>query len=346
MITGRGSSINSNNRFAQHQYSADEGERLEDVGIGQSKFIEIFPKTIVNPVISPDVPLKWSLNPYQGCEHGCTYCYARPTHEYWGYSGGVDFEQTILVKKNAAELLRKKFDSKNWKGEAIMFSGNTDCYQPIERKLQITRQLLEVCNQYKNPVGIITKNSLVARDIDILGEMASRNQVQVVLSITSLQEKVRRILEPRTASVKSKLQTIEQLSAAKIPVAVIMAPIIPAITSHEIMDMAKAVSKAGATSLSYTIVRLNGCVEELFTDWLGRHFLDRKNKVLTQIADCHGGSVQDQRFKTRMKGEGNFAELIHQQFKLACKKYNLNKQELPLNETAFHRFNAQTSLNF
>lgn len=344
MIKGRGSSINSNNRFEKNQYVADEGERLEDREASPTNYTTIFPKSLVNKVPSPDIPMDWSMNPYQGCEHGCTYCYARSTHEYWGYSGGVDFEQQILVKKDAAKLLEAKFRSRSWIGEAIMLSGNTDCYQPIERKMGITRELLSVCHQYRNAVGIITKNSLVTRDIDILSKMAKLNLTHVILSITSLDDALRRKLEPRTASVKSKLKAIEQLTSAGIPVSVMMAPIIPAVNSHEIMDMAKAVSSVGALSLNYTIVRLNGCVEELFSDWLERHFPDRKKKVLTQIADCHGGEVQDLRFGMRMRGEGNFASMIKQQFTLARKKYDLNVRKVSLDTSLFTR-TGQLGLN-
>lgn len=337
MIKGRGASINSNNRFNKNQYVADDGERLEDVGAAKTKIIEIQAKSILNQVLSPDIPMPWSMNPYQGCEHGCSYCYARPTHEYWGYSGGVDFENVILVKKDAPQLLKKKFMSRSWNGEPIMMSGNTDCYQPIERKLEITRGLLKVCQTHKNPIGIITKNSLVTRDIDILTNMAKDNLAHVTFSITTLDDGLRRSLEPRTASVKSKLQAIEQLTNAGVPVGVMMAPIIPAINSTEIMDVAKAVSNAGAKWLNYTIVRLNGCVEELFSDWLERHFPDRKKKVLMHIADCHGGDVTDKRFKTRMSGEGNYSNIIKQQFKLAKRKYNLNTEKLTLNQSLFSR---------
>lgn len=345
MIKGRGTSINSNNRFEKQQYVADEGERLEDTGAPTTQYINIYPKSILNPVPSPDIPASWSMNPYQGCEHGCTYCYARTTHEYWGYSGGVDFEQKILVKKDAPILLSKKFRSRGWKGEPIMLSGNTDCYQPIERKLRITRKLLEVCSKFRNPVGIITKNALVTRDIDILAEMASQRLAHVVISITSLDDALRRKLEPRTSSVKQKLQAIEKLSLSGIPVSVMMAPVIPAINSHEIIDLAKAISDAGAVSLSYTIVRLNGCVEELFSDWLERFFPDRKNKVMAQIADCHGGNVQNSRFKTRMRGEGNFSEVIRQQFSLATKKFGLNKDRFELDSSRFTQ-TGQIGLEF
>lgn len=337
MIKGRGASINTNNRFDSQQYVADDGERIEDVGAHKTKVVEIHAKSILNQVLSPDIPLSWSMNPYQGCEHGCSYCYARPTHEFWGYSGGVDFENVILVKKDAPTLLRKKFMSRSWKGEPIMLSGNTDCYQPVERELKITRGLIEVCQTHKNPIGIITKNSLVTRDIDLLCDMAKDNLVQVVFSITTLDDGLRRILEPRTASVKSKLNAIEQLTSAGIPVGVMMAPIIPAINSPEIMDVAETVSNAGAKWLNYTIVRLNGCVETLFGDWLERHFPDRKKKVLMHIADCHGGAVQDSRFTTRMSGEGNYANMIKQQMKLAKTKYKLNTDKLVMNQSLFTR---------
>ena len=345
MIKGRGASINSGNRFLKDSYEADEGHRLEDVGAEKTKIIEIKAKSILNQVVSPDVPLPWSMNPYQGCEHGCSYCYARPTHEYWGYSGGVDFENIVLVKKDAAKLLRKKFQSRSWTGEGIMLSGNTDCYQPIERKLGITRQLLEVCLEHRNPVGIITKNTLVTRDLDLLVELSKHNLVQVIFSITTLDDGLRRILEPRTSAVASKLKAIKKLREAGVRVGVMMAPIIPAINSHEIMDMAKAVSEAGALGMKYTIVRLNGCVEELFGDWLERHFPDRKQKVLQHIADCHGGNVQDHRFGKRMKGEGNYAEMIRQQFRVATKKYKLNEARVELNSSSFTR-TGQLGLGF
>jgi len=340
MIKGRGTSINSTNRFEKNQYVADEGERFEDVGISPSSYINIHPKTIVNPVPSPDIPMNWSMNPYQGCEHGCSYCYARTTHEYWGYSGGVDFEQKILVKKDAAVLLDQKFKSRSWKGEGIMLSGNTDCYQPIERKLKVTRQLLEVCLKHRNPVGIITKNSLVTRDIDILSQMAKLRLAHVILSITTLDDELRRKLEPRTSSVKSKLQTIEKLAKAGIPVSIMMAPIIPAINSHEIMAMAKAISNAGAQAMNYTIVRLNGVINQLFKDWIIKAYPNRARKVLNQIAECHSGKLNDSRWGKRMKGDGTTAAIISDMFHIASKKYFRNRVLKPLNTSLFSKSNS------
>jgi DNA repair photolyase len=338
-IKGRGSSIVTANKFDKNLFVADEGERVEDRESTPTNYIEIFPRTIINEVPSPDIPINWSMNPYQGCEHGCAYCYARPTHEYWGYNGGVDFEQKVMVKKEAVRLLQEKFESRSWTGQTIMLSGNTDCYQPAERKYKITRELLDLCLQYRNPVGIITKNSLITRDLDILNKMAKLNLIHVVLSITTLDESLRSILEPRTSSTKNKLKAIKQLTENNIPVSVMMAPIIPSINDNEIMSLAKVVSEAGAQRLNYTIVRLNGCVETVFSDWLRRHFPDRMKKVMDKIANCHGGEVADSRFKTRMKGEGNFSKIISQQFNLARQKFGLQTAMPPLNSKLFVRKN-------
>ncbi|MGY5851196.1 PA0069 family radical SAM protein [Salegentibacter sp. F14] len=336
-IRGRGAQLNVSNKFEAHQhefrsdflnYCATEGDEIEN---NNTVLIETFPNTIVNKVISPDVGMEYSLNPYQGCEHGCIYCYARNTHEYWGYSAGLDFERKILVKSNAVELLAKKLRSRKWVAKPIILSGNTDCYQPSEKKLRITRRLLETFLKYKHPVGIITKNALVQRDMDILCELAKDDLVKVTLSITSLSEDTRRILEPRTASIKKRLETIEKLAGANIPVNVMMAPIIPAINSHEIMPLAKEISERGASSLGYTIVRLNGAIAEIFTDWIKKTMPDRASKVLNQIKSVHGGGLNDSRFGKRMKGEGEFASQVAQQFKLARRKYFSDKEQVRLN---------------
>lgn len=336
-LKGRGAQLNVSNKFEaqQHEfrddflnYCASEGDEVEN---NKTVLIDTFPKTIVNKVTSPDVGMEFSLNPYQGCEHGCVYCYARNSHEYWGYSSGLDFERKILVKRNAVELLEKKLCSKKWEAKPIILSGNTDCYQPIEKKLRITRQLLETFLKYKHPVGIITKNALVQRDMDILRELAADNLVKVTLSVTSLSEDTRRILEPRTASIKKRLETIEKLSGANIPVSVMMAPIIPAINSHEIMPLVKEISQRGALSVGYTIVRLNGAIAEIFTNWIKQTMPDRADKVLRQIESLHGGSLNDSRFGTRMKGEGEFASQVAQQFKLARNKFLKDRERTNLN---------------
>ncbi|HSJ12385.1 MAG TPA: PA0069 family radical SAM protein [Gillisia sp.] len=339
---GRGAQVNVYNRFdsQNHElrddflnYCAAEGEEPVNT---QTVLIDTFPKTIINKVDSPDLRMGYSLNPYQGCEHGCVYCYARNSHEYWGYSAGIDFEQKILVKRNCVELLEKKFQSPRWEAAPIVLSGNTDCYQPIEKKLEITRALLKTFLKYRHPVGIITKNSLIQRDIDILKELAKDNLVQVNLSITSLDESMRRMLEPRTATVKRRLETVEKLTAEGIPVSVMMAPIIPAINSHEILPLVKAVAERGALSVGYTMVRLNGAIGGIFTDWIRKTMPDRAEKVLHQIAECHGGNLNDSQFGRRMKGEGNIAEQVAQQFTIARKKY-LSGRAVPVLNCDLHR---------
>lgn len=336
-IKGRGAQQQVSNRFAAHSYElrddflnycAAEGEEATD---SKTSFIETFPKTIVNKVTSPDVGLEYSLNPYQGCEHGCVYCYARNSHEYWGYGAGLDFEQKVLVKRNAVELLEKKLRSKSWKAAPIVLSGNTDCYQPVERKLEITRKLLQVFLKYKHPVGIITKNALIQRDLDILEELAKDNLVRVNLSITSLDEKTRRLLEPRTASIKKRLETIEKLNEKGIPVNVMMAPIIPSINSHEILPLVKEVAARGAYGVGYTVVRLNGAIGGVFTSWIKKAMPDKSEKVLHQISQCHNGNLNDSRFGTRMKGDGNIADQVAQQFTIARKKYLDGRERTVLN---------------
>jgi len=340
-IKGRGAQKNISNKFdAQRHETLDdylnycdvEGEEAVNL---KTTTIETFPRTIVNKVTSPDVGMDFSLNPYQGCEHGCIYCYARNSHEYWGYSAGLDFEQKILVKRNAVELLEKKLKSKSWKARPIVLSGNTDCYQPIEKDLKITRALLQTFLKYRHPVGMITKNSLILRDLDILRELAQDRLIHVNISITTLQEHTRRILEPRTASIKKRLETVEKLAAANVPVSVMMAPIIPSINNHEIMPLVREVANRGALGVGYTIVRLNGSIGEIFKDWIHKSLPDRANKVLNQIEDIHGGSLNDSRFGTRMKGEGQFAEQVKQQFKIARKMY-LQDREKPILNCKLH----------
>ena len=279
--------------------------------------------------------MPYSMNPYQGCEHGCIYCYARNTHEFWGYSAGLDFERKILYKKNAAELLEKKLKSKNWEAQNIMLSGNTDCYQPLEKKLELTRKILNVFLKYKHPVSIITKNALILRDLDILKELATLKLLHVSISITSLNEETRRILEPRTATIQKRLKTVEILAANGIPVNVMMAPIIPAINSHEIFDLVKKVSELGALSAAYTIIRLNGAVGELFTDWVQKTLPNKAAKILHQIEDCHSGKLNDSRIGKRMRGEGKIAIQVAIQFRLAKKKFLANSSLPPFDYTLY-----------
>lgn len=317
IIKGQGAQRNLTNRFDRYTYEPED----EDYESVKTSFTEVFPKTIVNQVKSEDLPMEYSMNPYQGCEHGCSYCFARPTHEYWGYSAGIDFERKIMVKKNAPELLEKFFQKRGYKPEPILLSGNTDCYQPAERQFEITRKLLQVCLDYRHPVNILTKNALVLRDIDLLKPMAEQNLVSVSLSIPTINEDLRRTMEPRTSSARNKLKAIEVLSENKIPVNVMVAPIIPGLNSDEPLAILKAISEAGAQSFGYTLVRLNDTVEPVFVNWIENAFPDRAQKVLNLIRSMRGGKLGEKRYFNRQKGEGNIAEMIHNTFKIGRKKF-------------------------
>ncbi|MCY0976207.1 PA0069 family radical SAM protein [Chryseobacterium wangxinyae] len=317
IIKGQGAQRNVINRFDRFTFEPDD-EDLENV---KTTFTEVFSKTIVNQVKSEDLPMQYSMNPYQGCEHGCAYCFARPTHEYWGYSAGVDFERKIMVKKNAPELLEKFFRKKGYQPESILLSGNTDCYQPAERQFEITRQLLQMFLDYRHPVNILTKNALVLRDLDILKPLAEQNLVSVSLSIPTINEDLRRKMEPRTSSSKNKLKAIEILSENGIPTHVMVAPIIPGLNSDEPLTILKSISDAGAQSFGYTLVRLNDTVEPVFVKWIEDAFPDRAQKVLNLIKSMRGGKLGEKRYFDRQKGEGNIAEMIHNTFKIGRKKY-------------------------
>jgi len=343
IIKGRGAQHHTANRFLAHHhkpeddflnYCHDEGEEAQS---NKTVFIKTFPKTIVNEVKSPDVGMAYSLNPYQGCEHGCVYCYARNSHEYWGYNAGLDFEQKILVKENAPQLLEKFLRNRNWKPFPITLSGNTDCYQPVEKKLAITRELLKLFLKYKHPVGIITKNALIQRDFDIIEPLARERLIQVSVSITSLDESIRMLLEPRTATIKRRLETVEKLTAIGVPVNVMVAPVIPGINSHEILPLVKEVANRGALSVGHTIVRLNGAIAEVFSEWIKKAMPDRADKVLHQIAACHGGKLNDSRYGLRISGEGNIARQIHSQFNVAKKRYLKDSVFPKLNTSLYER---------
>jgi DNA repair photolyase len=345
-IDGRGAQLNPHNRFLSGKRIIEDWEGVDECegDPAKTRFIDVFPKTIVNEIKSPDLRMAYSANPYQGCEHGCTYCYARPTHEYWGYSAGLDFERVILVKKNAPELMEQTILKKSWKVRPISLSGNTDCYQPCEKQYGITRRLLEVMLKYRHPVGIITKNALLNRDIDILTELAKLNLVNVYITITSLNEELRRKLEPRTATAKRKLDTIERFTANGIPVGIMMAPIIPGLNDHEIFSVIKAAGERGALSAAYTIARLNGPNGEIFTDWVTKNYPDRASKVLNQLREIHGGTLSDSRFGLRMSGEGNYAINIRRQFEMARRTYMKDRQ-MPVLNTDLFRGNDHGQLN-
>ncbi|MBS1682296.1 MAG: PA0069 family radical SAM protein [Bacteroidetes bacterium] len=339
---GRGAQIKTGNKFLQAEYVTDHIEGLDEPLL-ENPHTQIFyesPKKIINKVDSPDLAGMYSMNPYQGCEHGCIYCYARNTHEYYGFSAGLDFESKIIIKKNAPQVLEQQLLSKNWNAAPIMFSGNTDCYQPQERKQQITRRMLQVLAKYRHPVGMITKNGLITRDIDLLQDLAKDHLVHVMISITTLDEDLRRQMEPRTASALKRLKTVEELSKANIPVGIMNAPIIPGLNHHEIPQVLKAASEHGALTAGMTIVRLNGSIGKIFEDWLKKNFPDRFEKVWNQICAMHGGNVNDSQFGRRMRGDGNFADAIHQLFRSSKKKYFAGKEMPPYNLTKFRKGGA------
>ena len=343
---GQGAIQNVHNHFERNLYERTIYEDEIEESVVKTEYLEVFPKTIMNEVRRKGTPLEFSTNPYQGCEHGCAYCYARPTHEYWGYSAGIDFERKIMVKKNAPELLEKLFQKKNYQPHTFMLSGNTDCYQPIERKLGITRKILELCLEYKHPVGVITKNALILRDLDILVQLAEFNLVNVAVSIPTIDEDLRKKLEPRTSTITHKLSVIELLSQNKVPVMAMVAPIIPGLNSEEILKVLKRVSELGADDFGYTLVRLNDTVEPVFIEWLEEHFPDRKDKILNQIRSIHNGKLNERLAIKRYVGEGNIADMIHQSFKIGRQKYFKDKPERkPLSTELFIRKrNAQLSL--
>jgi DNA repair photolyase len=320
---GRGAQVNTHNKFIKKKYVLEHIEGLDEPML-ENKATQVFeetPKKIVSESNSPDLSHMHSINPYQGCEHGCIYCYARNSHEYYGFSAGLDFERKIIVKRNAAELLEEYFNKKNYQPVCILLSGNTDCYQPLERRLKITRSLLEIFLQYRNPVSIITKNNVILRDIDLLTELAALNLVHVNVSLTSLNEQLRQKLEPRTVTATGRLAVIEKLTKNGIPVRVMAAPIIPGLNSNELPNIIKAAADRGALAAGFTIVRLNGSIGELFTDWINKAYPDRAKKVLNLIKACHDGKLSDSNFGRRMGGDGHVADSIHQTFRMACNRF-------------------------
>ncbi len=320
-IKGQGAVENIHNRFFKNRYETSIYQDDYEEELAKTQILEVFPKTIVNKIKGNSLPFLYSVNPYHGCEHGCAYCYARPTHQYWGYSAGVDFERIILVKKNAPELLEQFFLKRGYQASTIQLSGNTDCYQPLERKLEITRKILQLCLDYRHPVSIITKNALILRDLDILKQLAVKNLVNVSLSIPTINEDLRRVLEPRTSSVKTKLKALQTLSQNNIPTHVMVAPIIPGLNSMEILPILKTISENGSHSFGYTLVGLNDEVEPVFKDWLETHYPDRKEKVLNQIASLHKGNLTEKNIAKRNTGNGNFADMIHKTFEIGRKKF-------------------------
>lgn len=322
---GRGASDNPRNRFKDRHREHDlETTDLESPVEPETEYIKDASRSILTRNDSPDVGFDVSLNPYRGCEHGCIYCYARPTHETLGFSAGLDFESRIIVKEQAPELLREELSASDYEPETIAISGVTDPYQPIERKLELTRDCLRVLSETRHPAGIITKNEQITRDIDLLAPMAEDHCIMVNMSVTTLNHEVARKMEPRTSQPQRRLRAIDELTDAGIPVRVNVAPVIPGLTDHEIPDIMEAASEAGAEYATYVLLRLPRSVKDLFVEWLDEAFPARKNRVLNQIRSTRDGDLNDPRFHERMSGSGIFAEQIENLFDVACRQHEMN----------------------
>ncbi|HEU0275793.1 MAG TPA: PA0069 family radical SAM protein [Candidatus Udaeobacter sp.] len=348
-IRGRGASWSPANRFEKLHVDLNDPDVVDDDPAPEDRprratqYFHDQTKSIITRNDSPDVGFETSLNPYRGCEHGCIYCYARPTHEYLGLSAGLDFESKIMVKSDAPDLLRAELESPRWRPQTLVMSGVTDPYQPVERKLRITRGCLEVLAKFRNPVAIITKNHLVTRDIDLLHHLASHNAAAVNVSVTSLDPGLQRVLEPRTSAPNARLDAIRQLRSAGIPAGVMVAPIIPGLNDHEVPRILEACGKAGAQFAGYTVVRLPWAVAPLFEHWLEEHFPERKEKVLGRIRNLRGDKLNNPKWHTRMIGEGIFAEQIASLFKLGCHHAGMgNRPKLSIE--AFRRTREQLNL--
>jgi DNA repair photolyase len=336
-VRGRGASENPANRFQEMRLERDEDWNPADDPAPQTRFFRDASRTAVTYNDSPDIPFSASLNPYRGCEHGCAYCYARPTHEYLGFSAGLDFESRIMVKEDAPELLRAELSKPSWKPQIVAMSGVTDCYQPAERKFRLTRRCLEVLAEFRNPASLITKNHLVTRDIDVLRELARHDAVSVHVSITTLDRQLAARLEPRTSGPELRLDAIRQLTRAGIPCGVMVAPTIPGLNDHEVISILQAAAEAGARAAGYVVLRLPLGVAPLFETWLEQRYPDRKEKVLGQIKSMRHGKLNESSFGARMKGEGPLAEQIKKVFEVGCRKAGLNLRPIELSTRAFRR---------
>lgn len=336
-IRGRGSSDNPENRFEKVYLDYDPDEETGEKPSPDTQLLTDHTKEIISTNDSPDIPFSKSINPYRGCEHGCIYCYARPTHEYLGMSAGLDFESKIVVKYNAPKLLRETLSARTWKPEPIIMSGVTDPYQPVEKKLKITRGCIEVLAESLHPLVIITKNHLVTRDIDLLTELASVNAVKVAISVTTLDPELARVMEPRTSRPERRLDAIRKLSDSGIPVRVNVAPVIPGLTDHESVSILEAAASAGAKEAGYILLRLPYGVKELFVEWLEQHYPERKGKVLNKILDIRNGKLNRSEFGERFRGTGHYADQIHDLFHHHTQMLGFNQELQPLNTDSFRR---------
>jgi len=336
-VRGRGSASNPKNRFESIETVPEPPQDSDAISSPHTEFFPDRSRSIIAYNDSPDVGFDASINPYRGCEHGCVYCYARPTHEYLGFSSGLDFETKIMVKEDAPELLRKELSSRNWTPQLVALSGNTDCYQPVEKTKQLTRRCLEVFLEFRNPVVIITKNFLVTRDVDILAELARYDCVGVTVSLTTLDHKLSSLLEPRASRPARRLAAIKRLAEAGVPVGYLQAPMIPGLTDSEAPAIGAAAAKAGATFSGYVALRLPFAVKSLFEDWLEQYYPEKKNKVLGRVREVRGGKLNDPNFMSRMRGEGIYAEQMTKLFQLARKKSGITERWPKLTIEHFQR---------
>jgi DNA repair photolyase len=337
---GRGSALNPANRFERLSVGPLPPEDTTEPGDARTvptTFFRDSSRSVLARNDSPDIPFTFSLNPYRGCEHGCAYCYARPSHEYLGFSAGLDFETKILVKEDAPELLRKEMGKKSWVPQMVALCGNTDPYQPVERRLGVTRRCLEVFLEMRNPVGIITKNALVLRDLDLVSRLASMKLAAVTISITSLRDDLVRKLEPRTSTPANRLDAVAKLVAAGVPTMVFVAPVIPGLNDHEIPAILAEAASRGVTRASCTMLRLPGPVEPIFLDWLRREYPDAAKKVESRIRSTRGGSLSDARWGSRMTGEGETAATVHALFRVSAAKLGLNGDSVEFDTTQFRK---------
>jgi DNA repair photolyase len=342
-IHGRGAASNPGSRLEPMRYQVTEWDEADDIS-PHTVLLRDATRSIIAYNDSPDVGFDASINPYRGCEHGCIYCFARPNHEYLGFSAGLDFETKILVKESAPELLRRELMMSSWKPQTLAISGVTDAFQPIERRLKLTRRCLEVLAEFRNPVVIITKNELVTRDIDLLAELAAYDAALVFISVTSLRNELARDLEPRASQPQRRLAAIEALSAAGIPVGVLVAPVIPGLTDHEIPAILKACRNAGASAAGYVPLRLPYGVAPLFEEWLTLHAPLQKDKILGRVRDIRSGRLNDPNFGTRLRGQGKYADHLDTLFEVSCRKEGLNASRPRLNTDAFRRPGSQMNL--
>ncbi len=336
-LPGRGASINPPNRFERLHLEPDPDCPPEERPHPQTQFYVDASESVLTRNDSPDLPFSVGLNPYRGCEHGCAYCFARPTHEYLGFSSGLDFETRIMVKLRAPALLRDELSARRWHAESISMSGVTDCYQPCERQFKLTRACLEVCAEFRQPIAIITKNALVTRDLDLLRDLARFSATAVYISVTTLDTALAGKLEPRASRPAARLRAIRELSAAGIPVGVMVAPVLPGLTDHELPAILEAAADAGAKFASYVVLRLPHAVKDIFSQWLDDHAATKKHRILDRLRDLRGGQLYDSTWGARLKGEGIFADQIRELFHVSARRAGLNQERSQLSNAHFRR---------